>query len=95
MHPGRVIQLLRRAEGWSQRDLSKRIGVARTYLAQVESGKREPGLVLLRDAALQLQVPVALLLANEAGPEEDINNELRELLAHVLDAREKIIEQTA
>lgn len=94
MHAGRIIQLLRRAQGWSQKDLSERIGVARTYLAQVESGKRDPGLVLLRDAARELKVPVALLLANEEGPARDINIELRKLLTHVLEAREQISSQT-
>ena len=93
MHTGKIIRLLRGAKGWSQKDLSDRVNVARTYLAQVESGKRTPGLVLLRDAARELDVPVALLLVDDSGPDRHVNEELRKLLTHVLEARRQIAQQ--
>ena len=90
MHAGIIINRLRRAMKWSQRELAERIGISRTYLAQVESGRRDPGLVMLRDAAKELDVPVALLLAGDSSPDDKIHAELRTLLMHVLDAREQV-----
>ena len=90
MHAGNTLKILRHAEDLSQREFAERIGVARTYLAQVESGKRTPGLVLLRRAASELKVPVALLLADEDAPDAAITAELRNILNHVLEARTQI-----
>ena len=90
MHVGKTLKMLRQAEDYSQRELAERIGMARTYLAQDESGRRTPGLVLLRRAASELKVPVALLLADEDAPDADITSELRKILNHVLEARTQI-----
>jgi transcriptional regulator with XRE-family HTH domain len=89
MHPGRIVKLLRTAEEISQIDFAQNLNVSRPYLSQVENGKKEPGLVFLREAAKVLKVPVALLLMDEAGPGAEVTNELREILAHVLSVKMK------
>jgi DNA-binding XRE family transcriptional regulator len=76
MHPGRIIKLLRTVEDIAQFDLAQRLNVSRPYLSQVENGKKEPGLVFLRNAARVLNVPVALLLMDEAASEAEITYEM-------------------
>ena len=87
MYPRRIIKLLRTAEGISQVRFAEELGVSRSYVSQVENGKKEPGLVFLREAARILHVPVALLLVDESEPA--IASELREILGHVLSVKMK------
>lgn len=65
MYAGQIIRAFRQIQGLSQAALASRMGTPRTYLAGIESGMREPGLIVLRKAASALCVPVALLLAGE------------------------------
>lgn len=94
MHAGRIIRQLRISEELSQREVADRVGVARTYLAQIESGKREPGLVLLRAVARVFNVPVALLLASDDSSGDPISKDLQSILISVLQARSAILKQT-
>lgn len=94
MHAGKLIGQFRRAAGLSQRELAIRIDVARTYLAEVESCRRDPGLVLLRDVARELSLPVAILLVHEEGPGSEINAELRAIVTQLLQVRSQIKDGT-
>jgi transcriptional regulator with XRE-family HTH domain len=49
---GRRIRTLRQKHGWTQFEMSERLGIDRSYLAEVETGKIE---VCLRNLALIAQ----------------------------------------
>ncbi|MBK8979022.1 MAG: helix-turn-helix domain-containing protein [Planctomycetes bacterium] len=69
---GRETRELRRARGWTRRDLADRTGISERFLADVESGRANPSLQRLCQLAAALDVlPSALLAAAErrgAGP---------------------------
>ena len=67
MTAGQIIRMLRTTGQvrWSQAELASEMGVVRTYLSSIETGRRQPGLQFLRKAARVLRVPVALLLVGE------------------------------
>lgn len=50
---GLVIRLERKKRGLSQKALSDKLSVTRTYLNQIEVGKRVPSLILLELIAVQ------------------------------------------
>lgn len=86
MHVGSVIRDLREAQGITQDELSREIGIARTYLTRIENGKQSPGMDFIRSASRALDVPVALLFcADDEGG--DVAEDLRKILVHVLKAK--------
>lgn len=89
MYLARTISLLRQAEGISQTEMSKRLGISRTYYSELESGRRHAGLPLLRSIAAEFDVPIAILFASEEQGEDVVSVELRKILTHLLDARSK------
>lgn len=90
MNVGRTIRQLRRAVGLSQRELAERVSVERTYLTQVESGTKTPGIVLIKNVAKELNVPIALLFVDDDDEDFQVMEELRQIFANVLEARQKI-----
>jgi transcriptional regulator with XRE-family HTH domain len=67
---GALVHARRRAVGLSLRDLSARTGVSNAYLSQLERGRHEPSLGVLRAVAGALDVPLGALLF-DAGLIED------------------------
>ena len=89
MHSGFIIRSLREADGLMQQDLADRLHVSRTYLSQLETGKREPSIQLLKNAAGIFGVPVALLLIEGSREHVSILNQLQQVLTHVLEAKRR------
>ena len=58
--------------------------MSRSYLSQVENGRKEPGFPLLKAASGLYGIPLALLVVDENGSEKEIVSELQRLLADVL-----------
>jgi transcriptional regulator with XRE-family HTH domain len=89
MNTGHVIKLIRTADGLGQGDLAKKLNVSRTYLCQIENGRKQPSLSFLKQVACQFSVPLPLLVAGEQM--QDGNDEifagLREIFAKVLASR--------
>ncbi len=76
----------------SQISLADKLGVRRTYLSQVENGRKQASLDLLRKASELLGVPLALLVAWDDrtrvhDDEKEIFGEMQRLFAHLLSAR--------
>ncbi|WP_127131909.1 XRE family transcriptional regulator [Georgenia sp. SYP-B2076] len=63
---GRRIRHARQAKGWTLAELAARVERAPSLLSQVENGRREPRLALLRTIARELGVSVADLMKDEA-----------------------------
>ncbi len=53
---GAAVKRLRDARGWSQRELARRVGVARNTVARIETGNRRPSLALLERLARTFKV---------------------------------------
>lgn len=60
---GQVIRRYRVAAGLSQEQLAERSGLHATYLSQIETGKRNLSVQVLRRVAAGLGVPAAELVA--------------------------------
>jgi transcriptional regulator with XRE-family HTH domain len=63
---GALVRARRQAVGLSLRELAARTGVSNAYLSQLERGRHEPSLSVLRAVADALDLPLGGLLA-EAG----------------------------
>ena len=64
---GLGVQQLRRARGLSQEDLAHAARIHQTYLSGVESGKRNPTVVVLDRIATALGVDIADLFKRAEG----------------------------
>ena len=60
---GRNLRLLRKQKGLSQEKLSFEAGLHRTYISDIERGKKNPTVKSLAKIAKALDVPPARLLA--------------------------------
>ena len=58
---GKQIRGLRKESGWTLEDLARSIGLSKSAISQIESGKIEPSLHTLRRLAEALKIPLAKL----------------------------------
>lgn len=61
---GDRVRRLRKAKGITQLELAELLGVGRSYLSQIERGKRDPGLRLVKAIADGLKITLPDLLQN-------------------------------
>jgi len=89
MNTGHIIKLIRTADGLGQGDLAEKLNVSRTYLCQIENGRKQPSLSFLKQFSNQFSVPLPLLVVGEQieNENEEIFAELREIFAKVLASR--------
>ena len=59
---GKNVRRLRLAKGWSQEDYADRVGIHRTYVSDIERGRRNPTITVVEKLAKPLKVPVGELL---------------------------------
>jgi transcriptional regulator with XRE-family HTH domain len=59
---GNRVRRLRKSKGLTQLELAELLGVGRSYLSQIESGKRDPGLRLIKSIADGLETSLSKLL---------------------------------
>lgn len=90
MKAGLIIGQLRRAERATQAAVAGRLGVSRTYLSQVERGRVQPGLKLLKEAAELFQVPLPLFFALEGDEASPVVHSLRKILMDLLSAKRAV-----
>jgi transcriptional regulator with XRE-family HTH domain len=61
-----------------QADLARKLGISRSYLSEIEGGKKEPSLDLLHRYATVFRIPLSsLLLFSESLSEPRRSNKLR------------------
>jgi transcriptional regulator with XRE-family HTH domain len=53
---------LRIAKGWSQVEMADLLAMNRGYLSEIETGKKDPSLTMLKTLADGLSVPLSMLL---------------------------------
>ncbi|MBC2667196.1 helix-turn-helix transcriptional regulator [Novosphingobium flavum] len=59
---GRNVRALREAKGWSQEDYADRAGIHRTYVSDIERGRRNPTITVVEKLAEPLGVTAGALL---------------------------------
>ena len=60
-----LIKLWREERGLKQKELAEAGNIARSTMSEIESGKKQPGITVLRRFAAKLGVPVDALLDDE------------------------------
>ena len=60
---GRNVRRLREAKGWSQEEYADRAGIHRTYVSDIERGRRNPTISVVEKLAGPLEVRAGDLLA--------------------------------
>lgn len=60
---GERIRKLRKRRGWTQAEMAEKVGIDRSFLADVERGKRNISLLNLKLIALGLQISLSRLLS--------------------------------
>lgn len=87
IEPGRLIRLLRVARGFSQEDLAFEIGSSRSYLSMVECGGKAPGLLWLKKVAKFFDMPVTMLIPDEAQDHVILRRMIANTLIMVLEQK--------
>jgi transcriptional regulator with XRE-family HTH domain len=59
---GKRIRALRTAKGWSQVEMAGLLAMNRGYLSEIETGKKDPSLTMLKTLADGLSVPLSKLV---------------------------------
>jgi len=59
---GEALRLVRSFHDMNQVELAQRLGISRSYLSELESGKKTPSLDLLDNYAKVFEIPVSYLL---------------------------------
>jgi transcriptional regulator with XRE-family HTH domain len=59
---GQNVRRLREAKGWSQEDYADRAGIHRTYVSDIERGRRNPTITVVEKLAKPLEVPAGHLI---------------------------------
>lgn len=57
------VRKLRKKRGWTQVEMAEKVGIDRSFLADVERGKRNISILNLHAIAIGLQVSLSKLLA--------------------------------
>jgi transcriptional regulator with XRE-family HTH domain len=60
---GERVRRLRKRRGLTQLELAELLGVGRSYLSQIEGGKRDPGLRLIKSISDGLHTSMSKLLS--------------------------------
>jgi transcriptional regulator with XRE-family HTH domain len=59
---GKRIRALRKAKGWNQDDLAQHMGLGRTYISNVERGRKNPSLRTLEILAVGFKMSLIQFL---------------------------------
>jgi transcriptional regulator with XRE-family HTH domain len=59
---GDALRVLRVFHDLAQKDFATKLGIAPSYLSEIESGKKEPTLQLLRKYAEEFRIPLSSIL---------------------------------
>ncbi len=59
---GNRIRSLRRQHGWTQVEMAEAFGIDRSYLSEIETGKKDPSLTVLKTLADGLELTLSQLL---------------------------------
>lgn len=72
----RALRTIRIFHDLSQKDLALRLGVAPSYVSEIEAGKKEPTLALLRKYADEFEIPLSSIMffSEHVGDGAEVNH---------------------
>lgn len=85
------IKKIRQYSGHSQEWLAKKAGVNQSYLSQLENGKKEPSMALLKKIAKAFKLPVNVL-AYAGTEEKDVAADKKYLYTQLKPIMDSLIE---
>ena len=88
---GARIAALRRAAGWNQAELARRLGISSSAVGMYEQGRREPSADMLVQLARVFGVSVDYLLTGR--PEAGETGQLEEILRNRITSADRRLEQ--
>ena len=59
---GNRVRRLRRERNWTQVEMAELLGIDRSYLSEIETGKKDPSLTILKTIADGFKIPIHQLL---------------------------------
>jgi transcriptional regulator with XRE-family HTH domain len=62
VHLGNRVRALRKKNGWTQVELAEMLGIDRSYLSEIETGKKDPSLRILKAIADGFELTLSQLL---------------------------------
>ena len=69
----------RKAQGLSQQELARKIGISQAFVSSLELGRKQPSLQVLEELSRAMNVPIEVLLSNPPPPPETAPGERRKL----------------
>ena len=91
---GSRIQKIRKEKGISQEQLARAIGISKGHIGHVEAGSKNPSAEMLINIAVQLEVPVDVLLSDLDVPHSG-EDRLQDLLGSCSPAARNIITEVS
>ena len=84
MDTGKAIKLCRSQKGWTLRELSKRTGIAGSYLSMIERNQRDASMAAMQSIAKAFGMPLNVLIFLAADSKEltGMSEGLKEKLSH-------------
>ena len=92
----RALKLIRQYHGNSQKVLAEKLGISKSYLSEIESGKKTISMDLLYSYSNEFDIPVSSLVffSENIGGEKKISNKFRRAVTtKVLNIMEWLIER--
>jgi len=78
----KALRLMRVFHDLSQKDLAEKLDISKSYLSEIESGKKQPTLTLLERYSQVFDVPMSsILFFSESIGEKEIHKKLRETIS--------------
>ena len=74
----KALKLIRAFYDVSQSDLSDKLGISKSYLSEIESGKKQPTIDILNKYSLQFDIPISsIMFFSENLDESKVTDKLR------------------
>jgi len=87
---GTALRKIRRERDYTQEGFAKLLGISRSFLSEIETGRKNPSVQQLQDISMELQIPVAVLYLKAMGLDDiphanrdEIMKSIRPLIAEI------------
>ena len=83
---GDAIRALRILHDLRQKEFAERVGMAKSYLCQLEKGKKMPSFLMMKQISGSFGIPIHhfIILSDEIDPEEEISKDELEKLPKII-----------
>ncbi|MBD8498340.1 helix-turn-helix domain-containing protein [Paenibacillus arenosi] len=93
MTTGNRISQLRESKGWTQEELSNKLGITRAALSHYEKNRRKPDFEALTQLADLFEVSIDYLVGRTSLPQMELSPEVQAFAEHLELAEEEILQR--